>query len=98
MPGIIIEKKFVEAKGKNYGTRRRSCAPARSSSVLAAGRGVTVVANDELLGPPAGAASPSTVLRACRTNAFASRLLTGEIAGDYTFQLTTLNQLKQSYR
>ncbi|MGE5134738.1 MAG: ABC transporter substrate-binding protein [Gemmatimonadota bacterium] len=99
MPGIIIEKSFAQAQGKNYGTPagKIMCTGAYMFRSWTPGVGVTAVANPHYW---QGSAHPLvqqiTIKGAPDVSALTSALLTGGIQGTYAAGLATLDQLKNS--
>jgi peptide/nickel transport system substrate-binding protein len=99
MPGIIIEKKFAEAQGKNYGTPAGSimCTGLYKFQSFKPGVGVVAVANDNYWNPAVKPLVKEIDIKGePNTASFTSSMLTGSTNGSFTFALSTLNQLKQS--
>jgi peptide/nickel transport system substrate-binding protein len=96
MPGIVIEKKFAEAQGKNYGTPGGSvmCTGAYKLKSFSPGVGVTAVANAAYWNTSVHPLAQTIVLKGVPdVSSFTSGLQTGAISGGYSFALSTLNQL-----
>jgi peptide/nickel transport system substrate-binding protein len=97
MPGIVIEKKFAEAQGKNYGTPGGSimCTGAYKFKSFSPGVGVTAVANPDYWNKSVHPLVSTILLKGVPdTSAFTSGMQTGAISGAYSFALSTLNQLQ----
>jgi len=99
MPGIIIEKAFVQKEGKNYGTPAGSimCTGAYMLKSWTPGVGVVAVANphywNSAVKPLIG---QITIKGTPDISSFTSGMLTGAIQGSYPFALPTLDQLRNS--
>ena len=100
MPGIVLEKAFVEAKGKKFGTpggRHHVHRPVQARSPGSPANALTAVRNDAYwdtaLKPKAAEIDFKGVPD---DSSLTSGLLTGEIGGSYPLPLTTLDQLKAS--
>jgi peptide/nickel transport system substrate-binding protein len=99
MPGVVIEKKFAEAKGKKYGTPGGSimCTGAYKFKSFSPGVGVTAVANPGYWNKSVHPMVQSILLKGVPdTAAFTSGMQTGAISGAYTYALSTLDQLRGS--
>lgn len=99
LPGVVIEKKFAEAQGKQYGTPGGSimCTGAYKFTSFSPGVGVTAVGDanywDKAVKPLVG----SILLKGVPdTAAFTAGLQTGSITGAFSYGLSTLNQLQSS--
>jgi peptide/nickel transport system substrate-binding protein len=100
MPGIIIEKSFVQQQGKNYGTPAGSimCTGAYMLKSFKPGVGVTAVMNPHYWDSPVKPLAQQIVLKgAPDISSFTSAMLTGAIQGSYSSGgIATLNQLENS--
>ncbi len=99
IPGMIIEKTFAEAQGKNYGTPAGSIMGTGAFKFQSWKPGVAVVAvrNDNYWNPAVKPAVKEIDIKgAPNTASFTSAMLSGGINGSYTFALSTLDQLKAS--
>ena len=99
MPGIVIEKSFAQAQGKNYGTPagKIMCTGAYMFKSWTPGVGVTAVADPHYWNPSVHPLVQQITLKgAPDVSALTSALLTGGIAGTYAAGLATLDQLKNS--
>jgi len=99
MPGIVLEKAYVQSKGKAFGTPAGGtmCTGPFKLSSWRPGTDLTAVRNDAYwdagLKPKAG----SMVFKGVADDSsLTSGLLTNEITGTYPQPLTTLGQLKSS--
>ncbi len=99
LPGVVTEKKFTEAQGKQYGTPGGSimCTGAYKFKSFSPGVGVTAVGDpnywDKAVKPLVG----SILLKGVPdTAAFTAGLQTGSISGAFSYALSTLNQLQTS--
>jgi peptide/nickel transport system substrate-binding protein len=99
MPGIVLEKAYVEAKGKKFGTPSGGtmCTGAFKLKSWRPGDNLTAVRNngywDTALKPKAAAMVFKGI---SDDSSLTSGLLTNEITGTYPQPLTTLDQLKAS--
>jgi peptide/nickel transport system substrate-binding protein len=99
MSGVIVEKKFAEAKGKDFGTVKAGtmCTGPFKFSSWKTGQGVTVVRNDSYWDkahmPKVG---QITIIGAPDDATITSGLQTGEIDGMYPQTLSTLEELRAS--
>ena len=99
MPGIVLEKAYVESKGKAFGTPAGGtmCTGAFKLKSWKPGNALTAVKNDSYwdgaLQPKAASISFKGVPD---DSSLTSGLLTNEISGTYPQPLTTLDQLKAS--
>jgi peptide/nickel transport system substrate-binding protein len=99
MPGIVLEKKYVESKGTDYGTPSGGamCTGPYKLESWKPGNVLATVRNDSywdssvkpLVGEIDFKGAPDVA-------AFTSAMQTGDISGSYTFALSTLDQLKSS--
>jgi peptide/nickel transport system substrate-binding protein len=99
MPGVIIEKSYVQQQGKNYGTPAGGimCTGAYEVKSWKPGVGVTAVANPHYWNPAVKPLVQQIVIKgAPDVSSFTSAMLTGGIQGSYSFGLPTLDQLKNS--
>jgi peptide/nickel transport system substrate-binding protein len=100
MPGIIIEKNFVQQQGKNYGTPAGSimCTGAYMLKSFKPGVGVTAVMNPHYWDSAVKPLAQQIVLKgAPDISSFTSAMLTGAIQGSYSSGgIATLNQLENS--
>ena len=99
LPGVVIEKKFAEAQGKQYGTPGGGimCTGAYKFKSFSPGVGVTAVGDpsywDKAVKPLVG----SILLKGVPdTAAFTAGLQTGSINGAFSYALSTLPQLQSS--
>ena len=99
MPGIVLEKAYVESKGKSFGTAAGGtmCTGAFKLKSWKPGAELTAERNDAYwdtaLKPKAASISFKGV---SDDSSLTSGLLTNEISGSYPQPLTTLKQLKSS--
>jgi peptide/nickel transport system substrate-binding protein len=100
IPGMIIEKQFAQAQGKNYGTPAGRIMGTGSFKFQSwqPGVGVVLVRNDSYWDHAVKPLVREIDIKGAPTNdaAVAAALLTGGINGYYPQQLTTLDQLKAS--
>ena len=99
IPGIVIEKAFVQKQGKNYGTPAGSimCTGAYMFKSWNPGVGVVAVRNPHYWNPSVHPmADQITVKGVPDASSLTSGMLTGAIQGDYASGLATLDQLKNS--
>jgi peptide/nickel transport system substrate-binding protein len=99
MPGIIIEKSFVEKEGKNYGTPAGSimCTGAYMLRSWTPGAGVVAVPNPHYWDPSVRPlVGQITIKGVPETTSLTAGLLTGAIQGVYGVGLPTLGQLEHS--
>ncbi len=100
MPGVIIEKAFVQQQGKNYGTPagKIMCTGAYEFKSFTPGVGVTATANPSYWNSAVKTplASQITLKGVPDTTTYTSGLETGAIQGGFTMGLSTLPQLKSS--
>jgi peptide/nickel transport system substrate-binding protein len=98
-PGMIVEKKFAQAKGKDFGTVKAGtmCTGAFKFSSWKTGQGVTVVRNDSYWDK---SVKPKvrqlTIIGSTDDATTTSGLETGAIDGIYPQALSTLDQLRKS--
>jgi len=99
MPGIVVEKKFAEAKGENYGTSSGGvmCTGAYRFVSWSSATGVVARAFSGYWNP---AVTPLTEQIAIKgvpdESTLTYSLLTGEVAGSYIPAVSTLHQLEAS--
>jgi peptide/nickel transport system substrate-binding protein len=99
MAGVVIEKSYAQAQGKNYGTPAGGimCTGAYEFKSWKPGVGVTAVANPHYWGSTAKPLVQQILIKGAPDVAsFTSGMLTGGIQGSYSFGLATLDQLKNS--
>jgi len=99
IPGIVIEKSYVQQQGKNYGTPAGSimCTGAYTFKSWKPGVGVTAVANPHYWNSAVKPMVQQILLKGVPdVSSFTSGMLTGGIQGAYTLGLNTLDQLKNS--
>jgi len=99
IPGIVLEKSFVEQQGKNYGTPagKIMCTGAYMLDSFKPGVGVTAVPNPNYWNPSVKPLVKSILIKGVPdVNTFTSGMLTNAIQGAYEFGLPTLDQLKSS--
>jgi len=99
MPGIVLEKAYVESKGKAFGTPSGGtmCTGAFKLSDWKPGASLTAVRNDAYWDSELKPRAASMVFKGVPDDSsLTSGLLTNEITGTYPQPLTTLDQLKSS--
>jgi peptide/nickel transport system substrate-binding protein len=99
MAGVVYEKKFAQAKGKDFGTVKAGtmCTGPFKFSSWKTGQGVTVARNDAYWDASLRPKVKKITLIGVPDDAtITSGLQTGELDGIYTQQLTTLDQLRRS--
>jgi peptide/nickel transport system substrate-binding protein len=98
LPGMVLEKKFVEKQGKNYGTPSGGimCTGAYQLKSWQPATGVVATASPHYWNGGTPKVSQITLKGTSDEAALTSSLETGEISGSYAFALSTLDQLKQS--
>jgi peptide/nickel transport system substrate-binding protein len=99
MAGVVIEKSYAQAQGKNYGTPAGGimCTGAYEFKSWKPGVGVTAVANPHYWNSKAKPLVQQILIKGAPDVAsFTSGMLTGGIQGSYSFGLATLDQLKNS--
>jgi peptide/nickel transport system substrate-binding protein len=99
IPGMIIEKKFAQAQGSNYGTPAGKIMGTGSFKFLSWQPGVSVnmVRNDSYWNPAVKPLVREIDIKGVpKDDVLTSALLTGGINGVYAQSLTTLDQLKAS--
>jgi peptide/nickel transport system substrate-binding protein len=97
IPGMIIEKKFAQAQGSNYGTPAGKIMGTGSYKFLSWQPGVSVnmVRNDSYWNPAVKPLVREIDIKGVpKDDVLTSALLTGGINGVYAQSLTTLDQLK----
>lgn len=97
MPGIILEKSFVQKQGKNYGTPGGGtmCTGAYQLKSFAPGVGVTAIRNPHYWNPSVHPMAQKILLKGVPdTSSLTSGMITGGIQGTFTFGLATLSQLE----
>jgi len=99
IPGIVLEKSFVEQQGKNYGTPagKIMCTGAYMFQSFKPGVGVTAIANPHYWNPAVHPLVQSILIKGISdVNTFTSGMLTGAVQGAYDFGIPTLDQLKSN--
>ena len=99
MPGIIVEKAYVESKGKKFGTPAGGtmCTGAFKLKSWKPGDNLTAVRNDNYWDSAHKPRAAAMVFKGVADDSsLTSGLLTNEITGTYPQPLTTLDQLKAS--
>ena len=99
LPGVVIQKKFAEAQGKQYGTPGGSimCTGAYKFKSFSPGVGVTADGDANYWNKAVKPLVGSILLKGVPdTAAFTAGLQTGAISGAFSYGLSTLNQLKTS--
>jgi peptide/nickel transport system substrate-binding protein len=99
MPGIVLEKAFVEAKGKAFGTPGGGtmCTGPFKLKSWKPGNALTAERNDAYWDTALKPKAASIVFKGVPDDSsLTSGLLTNEISGSYPQPLTTLGQLKAS--
>jgi peptide/nickel transport system substrate-binding protein len=99
MAGVVIEKSYAQAQGKNYGTPAGGimCTGAYEFKSWKPGVGVTAVANPHYWNPKVKPLVQQILIKgAPDVSSFTSGMLTGGIQGSYSFGLPTLDQLEHS--
>jgi peptide/nickel transport system substrate-binding protein len=100
MPGIVLEKAYVERKGKSFGTPSGGtmCTGAFKLDSWKPGTSLTAVKNDGWWGSPKPQAQSMVFKGVPDDSSLTTGLLTNEITGTYPQPLTTLDQLKASQK
>jgi peptide/nickel transport system substrate-binding protein len=98
MPGIVLEKAYVESKGKSFGTPSGGtmCTGPFKLDKWKPGTSLTAVKNDAWWGSPKPQAQSMVFKGVPDDSSLTTGLLTNEITGTYPQPLTTLDQLKAS--
>jgi peptide/nickel transport system substrate-binding protein len=99
MPGIVLEKAYVESKGKKFGTPSGGtmCTGAFKLKSWKPGDNLTAVRNDGYWDAAHKPRAAAMVFKGVADDSsLTSGLLTNEITGTYPQPLTTLDQLKAS--
>jgi peptide/nickel transport system substrate-binding protein len=98
LPGLVLEKAYVEAKGKNFGTPSGGtmCTGPFKLDSWKPGTSLTAVKNDAWWGSPKPQAESMVFKGVSDDSSLTTGLLTNEITGSYPQPLTTLDQLKAS--
>jgi peptide/nickel transport system substrate-binding protein len=99
MPGIVLEKAYVESKGKKFGTPSGGtmCTGAFKLKSWRPGDNLTAVRNDGYWDTALKPKAAAMVFKGVSDDSsLTSGLLTNEITGTYPQPLTTLDQLKAS--
>ena len=100
MPGIVLEKAYVESKGKSFGTPSGGtmCTGPFKLDSWKPGTSLTAVKNDAWWGTPKPKAQSMVFKGVPDDSSLTTGLLTNEITGSYPQPLTTLDQLKASQK
>jgi len=101
MPGIIVQKRYAQKEGKNYGTPSGGimCTGPYEFQSWTAGGGVTAVADRHYWNQAVKPLVRQIVIKGVPDAAsFTSGMLTGAIGGSYYFGLSNLSQLEHSSR
>ena len=101
MPGIVLEKAYVESEGKAFGTPSGGtmCTGPFKLKSWRPGSDLTAVRNDAYWDAALKPKAASMVFKGVPDeSSLTSGLLTNEITGIYPQPLTTLGQLKSSAR
>jgi peptide/nickel transport system substrate-binding protein len=100
MPGIVLEKAYVAAKGKAFGTPSGGtmCSGPYKLDSWKPGTSLTAVKNDAWWGSPKPQAQSMVFKGVPDDSSLTTGLLTNEITGTYPQPLTTLDQLKASQK
>ena len=99
MPGVVVEKRFAKAKGKDFGTVKAGtmCTGPFKLASWKTGEGVTMVANPHYWDRTLIAKVKKLIIKGVPDEtAVTSGLLTGELSGNYALQLSTLDKLRKS--
>jgi peptide/nickel transport system substrate-binding protein len=98
LPGIVLEKAYVEAKGKAFGTPSGGtmCTGPFKLDSWKPGTSLTAVKNDAWWGSPKPRAESMVFKGVSDDSSLTTGLETNEITGSYPQPLTTLDQLKAS--
>jgi peptide/nickel transport system substrate-binding protein len=98
MPGIVLEKAYVESKGKTFGTPSGGtmCTGPFKLESWKPGTSLTAVKNGAWWGSPKPRAESMVFKGVSDDSSLTTGLLTNEITGSYPQPLTTLDQLKAS--
>jgi peptide/nickel transport system substrate-binding protein len=99
MPGVVIEKRFAQRQGKNYGTPAGGimCTGPYELKSWTPGGGVTADRSPHYWISTVKPLVAQIVIKGVPDiTSFTSGMLTGAIQGSYNFALSTLDQLKQS--
>jgi peptide/nickel transport system substrate-binding protein len=96
-PGFIVEKAYVEAKGKSFGTVTGGtmCSGPYKLKSWQTGNELAVAANPNYWDPALRPKVSEIDFKAASTDAAATAALkTGELLGDYPLNISTLDELK----
>lgn len=99
MPGVVLQKSFVESRGAKFGTASGGmmCSGAYRLGSWKPGAELTGVANDAYWRPEYAAQTREIVLKGVGSDAaLTSGLVTNEISATYQPPFTTIDQLKAS--
>jgi peptide/nickel transport system substrate-binding protein len=98
MPGIVLEKAYVESEGKAFGTPSGGtmCTGPFKLETWRPGSDLTALRNDLYWDAALKPKAASMVFKGVTDESLSSGLLTNEITGTYPPPLTTLGQLKSS--
>lgn len=96
LPGIIVQKKYVEAKGAAYGTTTGGamCTGAYQFDSWSPANGVVAVPNDDYWGEADPRVAKITLKGVVDEAALTSSLIAGEIGGTYPPAISTLPVLE----
>jgi peptide/nickel transport system substrate-binding protein len=98
LPGMVLEKAYVEAKGKAFGSPSGGtmCTGPYKLDSWKPGTSLTAVKNDAWWGSPKPRAQSMVFKGVSDDSSLTTGLETNEITGSYPQPLTTLDQLKAS--
>jgi peptide/nickel transport system substrate-binding protein len=99
MPGVVVEKSFVEKQGKNYGTPAGAIMGTGAYMLKSwnTGTGVVAVSNPHYWDSSVTPLVQKIVIKGIpATSALTSGLLTGAVQGSYMQDYSTVQQLQQS--
>jgi peptide/nickel transport system substrate-binding protein len=98
LPGMVLEKAYVEAKGKAFGSPSGGtmCTGPYKLDSWKPGTSLTAVKNDAWWGSPKPQAQSMVFKGVSDDSSLTTGLETNEITGSYPQPLTTLDQLKAS--
>lgn len=98
VPGIVVQKKYAEAKGADYGTPSGGvmCSGAYRFDSWSPASGVVAVPNDDYWGEADARVAKITVKGVVDEAALTSALIAGEIGGTYPPAISTLPVLEDN--
>lgn len=98
MPGVIVQKKYVEAKGADYGTPSGGvmCTGAYEFESWSPASGVAAVPSDDYWGEADARVEKITLKGVVDEAALTSALIAGEIGGTYPPAISTLPVLEDN--